>query len=124
MINHIIENFQPRFGDRKVNIDCHFGETSHPEGFRLEARKVSGAVDAKIFYRDESAIRYALNSLLKFIDSESDSLNIEEAPDFPIRGVVEGFYGKPWSHQQRIKALRHFGDFNFNTYFIAPKDVP
>jgi hyaluronoglucosaminidase len=41
-----------------------------------------------------------------------------------VRGVVEGFYGKPWSHEQRIRGLKNFGDFNMNTYFLAPKDVP
>jgi hyaluronoglucosaminidase len=51
-------------------------------------------------------------------------LSVDEAPDFPVRGVVEGFYGKPWSHEQRLRGLKNFGDFNMNTYFLAPKDVP
>lgn len=43
---------------------------------------------------------------------------------FKIRGVIEGFYGKPWSHQQRIKGLKLFAKFNLNTYILAPKDDP
>ncbi len=43
---------------------------------------------------------------------------------FKIRGVIEGFYGKPWSHQQRIKGLKLFAEFNLNTYILAPKDDP
>lgn len=43
---------------------------------------------------------------------------------FKIRGVIEGFYGKPWSHQQRIKGLKLFAEFKLNTYILAPKDDP
>lgn len=41
--------------------------------------------------------------------------------NFEFRGVVEGFYGKPWTHEQRKRALVLFSNFKFNTYLIAPK---
>lgn len=41
---------------------------------------------------------------------------------FKYRGVVEGFYGKPWTHSQRLRGITYFADFGFNTYLIAPKD--
>ena len=40
------------------------------------------------------------------------------------RGVVEGFYGPAWSHEQRLRGVEHFAGFGFNTYVIAPKDDP
>ena len=43
-------------------------------------------------------------------------------PQFKFRGVVEGFYGEPWSHLNRKKAIDYFSDFGFNTYVIAPKN--
>ena len=45
-------------------------------------------------------------------------------PPFEIRGVVEGFYGEPWSHANRLRATELFPEFGFNTYLIAPKDDP
>lgn len=42
--------------------------------------------------------------------------------NFSIRGVVEGFYGEPWTHEQRVRAVDKFVEFGFNTYLIAPKD--
>ena len=45
-------------------------------------------------------------------------------PPFQIRGVVEGFYGEPWSHANRLRATELFPKFGFNTYLIAPKDDP
>jgi hyaluronoglucosaminidase len=48
----------------------------------------------------------------------------KHSPDFKVRGVIEGFYGTPWSHEQRLRGLAHFSDFGFNRYLLAPKDDP
>ena len=37
-------------------------------------------------------------------------------------GVVEGFYGKPWSHRDRLDMIRFLGENGFNMYVYAPKD--
>ena len=42
----------------------------------------------------------------------------------PLRGVVEGFYGKPWSNEQRKDMLRFLGEQGFNAYIYAPKNDP
>lgn len=42
---------------------------------------------------------------------------------FPV-GVVEGFYGPPWSHTARMSMIRFLGGNGFNTYIYAPKDDP
>jgi len=39
-------------------------------------------------------------------------------------GVVEGFYGPPWSHAARLDMIRFLGDKGFNIYVYAPKDDP
>lgn len=39
-----------------------------------------------------------------------------------IRGVVEGFYGRPWTMDVRNEVIRFLGDHGFNTYIYAPKD--
>lgn len=39
-----------------------------------------------------------------------------------ISGVVEGFYGKPWSLQQRKHLFAQLRLLGMNTYFYAPKD--
>lgn len=124
MISRIINNFHPRFKGIEVEIRTNLGQVTGPEGFKLEATRNGKSVEAFITYQSEQAVRYALNSLLKFVNSAEERIVLESAPDFKTRGVVEGFYGKPWSHEQRLDAIEKFGDFNFNTYFIAPKDVP
>ena len=43
---------------------------------------------------------------------------------FGIRGVIEGFYGQPWTHVERIDMLNFLEKAKLNTYFLAPKDEP
>jgi len=43
---------------------------------------------------------------------------------FRIRGVIEGFYGRPWPHRQRLAMIRTLGGQGFNLYAYAPKDAP
>ena len=47
---------------------------------------------------------------------------IADFPSFPERGVVEGFYGMPWTHQDRLEILRFEGAHGMNVYYYAPKD--
>lgn len=44
--------------------------------------------------------------------------------EFSIRGVIEGFYGKPWTHVERIDMINFLKKAKLNTYFLAPKDEP
>lgn len=39
-------------------------------------------------------------------------------------GVVEGFYGPPWSHEERLALLADAPAFGLDTYLYAPKDDP
>ena len=41
-----------------------------------------------------------------------------------IRGVIEGFYGPPWTHAERLDLLDFCGREGFNTWVHAPKDDP
>ncbi len=45
-------------------------------------------------------------------------------PDLPARGVVEGYYGAPWSFEARCSIFRFMGRNKLNTYIYAPKDDP
>ena len=38
--------------------------------------------------------------------------------------MIEGFYGPPWSYQDRVDMLRFMGRVGMNVYFYGPKDDP
>eukprot|EP00172_Hildenbrandia_rubra_P003121 Plantae.Rhodophyta-Hildenbrandia_rubra.ctg46245.p1 GENE.Plantae.Rhodophyta-Hildenbrandia_rubra.ctg46245~~Plantae.Rhodophyta-Hildenbrandia_rubra.ctg46245.p1 ORF type:complete len:445 (-),score=34.76 Plantae.Rhodophyta-Hildenbrandia_rubra.ctg46245:142-1476(-) len=39
-----------------------------------------------------------------------------------LGGVVEGFYGQPWTHDQRLLLFDQMTEWRLNTYFYSPKD--
>ena len=41
-----------------------------------------------------------------------------------IKGVIEGFYGPPWTHAERLDMVAFCGAEGFNTWVHAPKDDP
>ena len=41
-----------------------------------------------------------------------------------IKGVIEGFYGPPWAHEERLDMIRFCADEGFDTWVHAPKDDP
>ncbi len=45
-------------------------------------------------------------------------------PDMPYRGVVEGYYGTPWTIDDRKSQIEFYGRNKMNTYIWAPKDDP
>jgi hyaluronoglucosaminidase len=44
--------------------------------------------------------------------------------DVNVRGVIEGFYGPPWSHEERLDLIEFCAREGFNTWVHAPKDDP
>ncbi|BAS26271.1 protein O-GlcNAcase [Limnochorda pilosa] len=43
---------------------------------------------------------------------------------FAVRGVIEGFYGTPWTHAQRVSLMDFLRRHGYNLYVYAPKDDP
>lgn len=43
---------------------------------------------------------------------------------FAIRGVIEGFYGTPYAHAERVSLVRFIGGLGMNCYVYAPKNDP
>jgi hyaluronoglucosaminidase len=51
-------------------------------------------------------------------------VNRQAPSPFAVRGVVEGFYGNPWTHDQRLEMLRFIASRGMNTFVYTPKDDP
>jgi len=43
-------------------------------------------------------------------------------PSTPRRGIIEGFYGKPWELSQQVDAIHNLWYNGMNTYIYSPKD--
>lgn len=51
-------------------------------------------------------------------------VTVRDWPSMRYRGSIEGFYGTPWSHEDRLDHLDYLGAHKMNTYEYAPKDDP
>ncbi|MGH2474417.1 MAG: protein O-GlcNAcase, partial [Candidatus Limnocylindrales bacterium] len=51
-------------------------------------------------------------------------VGVVDHPAMRHRGAIEGFYGSPWTQQERLDQLAFYGRFKLNTYVYAPKDDP
>lgn len=104
---------------------------------RNGVKAVSGAyalrIDPKgaaIVGYDERGAYYGIQTLRQIVASplaaggKLPCLEIDDWPDLPYRGVVEGFYGNPWSHEVRLSLLDFYGRFKMNYYLYGPKDDP
>lgn len=89
-----------------------------------------GKKDISIAAFDDAGAFYALQTLRQLVESPMAKngslpcLTIADYPDMPYRGVVEGFYGTPWSHQVRLSLIEFYGRNKMNDYIYGPKDDP
>lgn len=68
---------------------------------------------------------YALCDLERRIDEHSLTPGSYTcAPSYIKRGFIEGFYGRPWTAENRIDMLRLMAKHRMNTFYYAPKDDP
>lgn len=70
---------------------------------------------------------YGVQTLKQLTTKTDASVTVAEAvikdePTMTVRGSIEGFYGTPWSHKDRLSQIEFYGDQKLNTYIYAPKD--
>ncbi|URN96422.1 MAG: beta-N-acetylglucosaminidase domain-containing protein [Candidatus Pristimantibacillus lignocellulolyticus] len=53
-----------------------------------------------------------------------EALTIKDYADVKGRGFIEGYYGEPWSNEDRAELMTFGGEFKMNSYIYAPKDDP
>ncbi|MFI0732468.1 beta-N-acetylglucosaminidase domain-containing protein [Streptomyces sp. NPDC021225] len=92
------------------------------EGYALAARGTSVALAGA----DADGTYYAAQTLRQLVTGARRiaSVSVVDHPLMPLRGVIEGFYGSPWTHAERMDQLAFYGDVKMNTYVYAPKDDP
>lgn len=71
--------------------------------------------------RDGSGTFYGVQDFLKNPSALRDTAS---APVIGLRGVIEGFYGNPWSFNDRKSQFDFYGKHGMNIYVYGPKDDP
>ena len=117
-----------------VRLTISFGKK---EAAKAGVKQLSGAYAMNVTKKgieiigyDERGAFYGLQTLRELTKSEAlvsgklPYLEINDWPVMPNRGVVEGFYGEPWSHQVRMSLIDFYGKNKMNIYVYGPKDDP
>lgn len=80
---------------------------------------------ATIAAHTDRGLYYGVQTLLGIMSQgKLEICTITDWPDVKHRGVVEGFYGTPWSHEHRLRQLDFYGRHKMNVYIYGPKDDP
>lgn len=75
--------------------------------------------------QDNSGTYYGVQSLLQVMSQpEVMQCEMTDWPSVSCRGVIEGFYGNPWSHKDRLRQFDFYGQNKMNIYVYGPKDDP
>ncbi|MFC7341213.1 beta-N-acetylhexosaminidase family protein [Saccharopolyspora griseoalba] len=104
----------------------HYGAPANmdPESYVLAA---SGGEDPALIIGagDPAGVYYGVQTLRQIASpGRIAGVGVLDEPAMPNRGAIEGFYGPPWTHQERMDQLAFYGDMKLNTYIYAPKDDP
>ena len=104
-----------------VKLTIDFGQKA---ASKANVKAVSGAYALAVNEKgititgfDERGAFYGIQTLKQLVESPVSSGNalpfveINDYPDLPNRGVVEGFYGTPWSHEVRLSLIDFYGKF-------------
>ena len=78
--------------------------------------------------KDTDAAFHGVTSLKHIFTQVKDNtvlnLKINDYADVKGRGFIEGYYGNPWSNDDRADLMTFGGDYKLNQYIYAPKDDP
>ena len=118
----------------RADISSALGATevpSHAEGYAVRADASAGPLGTiALGGVDPAGQFYAVKTLDQLFVPKDDGgyriagASISDYPSMPLRGTIEGFYGEPWSHDERLDQIEFYGDVKANTYIYAPKDDP
>ncbi|SFM97037.1 Lactonase, 7-bladed beta-propeller [Streptomyces sp. cf124] len=95
------------------------------EGYVLASGRSSGRALLALSGTDTTGTFYAAQTLRQLLaGGRLPEVTVRDWPTAALRGVVEGFYGTPWSHAERLSQLDFYGRTKQNVYVYSPKDDP
>ena len=72
---------------------------------------------------DDSGTFYGVQTFIQMASQPNVMCaTVTDYPSVPQRGLVEGYYGNPYSEANRMGLLQMFGELKMNVYIYGPKD--
>lgn len=78
--------------------------------------------------RDTDAVYRGLQTLSSMLEQKKgdflEGCSVHDYAQAQWRGFIEGYYGIPWTNENRISLMEFGNQFKMNSYIFAPKDDP
>jgi hyaluronoglucosaminidase len=98
---------------------------THPEGYTITTLATGNSGIITLAGQDADGLFHAVHTFRQLAARPVlPALVIQDHPAMPMRGTIEGFYGKPWTMADRTKHLDFLATVKANTYVYSPKDDP
>lgn len=105
------------------------GALDHQQGYVLQTSDDENTKgEVRIVGTDKDGVYYGVMTLRQLFQQAEGGriaeVTVSDYPDVLYRGYVEGFYGTPWTFQDRTSLFEDTSLYKMNTYVYAPKDDP
>ncbi|MFI1887264.1 beta-N-acetylglucosaminidase domain-containing protein [Streptomyces jumonjinensis] len=99
-------------------------------GYRIAAGRIAGRGTVAVDGVGGSGLFHGVQTLRQLISGSSGKggsvagVLVRDWPGTAVRGAAEGFYGEPWTQEERLAHLDFMGRTKQNRYLHAPGDDP
>ena len=106
------------------------GLFDHNDSYLLASLPSDGTEPDRVIVlgKTTDAAYYGLTTLYQILQQTPDAklrtFTMSDYADVVTRGFIEGYYGNPWSTQDRVNLMQWGGYYKLNAYVYAPKDDP
>ena len=106
------------------------GLFDHSDSYLLASLPSDGTEPDRLIVlgKTTDAAYYGLTTLYQILQQTPDAklrtFTMSDYADVVTRGFIEGYYGNPWSTQDRVNLMQWGGYYKLNAYVYAPKDDP
>lgn len=95
------------------------------EKYFIEIKKCADGLRVTLTVSCRKSLFRAINRIRQMADDKKFFVgSVEDYPLFAKRGYIEGFYGNPWSFENRKMMIELLSFYGMNTHYYAPKDDP
>lgn len=106
------------------DIEFSYKRDIKNSGFKL---KLNPEKEVIIQASDERGIKNGYIAFVNQIKKTDNgiyvpSIEINHEPSLKLSGVIEGFYGIPWTLEDRLDCIKFIGESYMNAYMYAPKN--
>jgi hyaluronoglucosaminidase len=98
-------------------------------GYRIAVGQVQGRDTVALDGVGADGVFHAVQTLRQLIRTGGEhpavaGVLVRDWPGTAVRGMTEGFYGRPWTTEQRLAQIDFMGRTKQNRYLYAPGDDP